>query len=125
MTTTTLPDLTEIPPVGDEDRACLSELRDVLRAHEALGRFGVVLLHDHFVVLEGEMLVETCDEASRTLTIRPLPVGPDPAEGRFIETSWRFSPDGEGSDLTTMLKCKVGCFVDLKDRHRRTHDRVW
>jgi hypothetical protein len=39
----------------------------------------------------------------------------------LMRVSWRFSPDGEAM---AGLVCRVGCFVELKDRHRRTYQRV-
>lgn len=116
----TSPDLVDIQPLNDGDRQCLEDIREVLRRHNALDRFGINLLHDHFALEPGELLMETCEPSSRTLTIRPALPEPDQA-GRTVETNWRFSHDG---DVVAGLVCKVGCFVDLKDRHKRTHQRV-
>lgn len=117
-----LPDITDVEPVGEADRDCLEEeLRAVLTRHGRLDRFGLTLLHDHFPVASNEMLVETCDPESRTLTIIPEVIDPNDAEYRLVGTNWRFSDDG---DVIAGLVCKTGCFVDLKDRHKRTHQKV-
>lgn len=114
------PDLLDVEPLNDGDRDCLEELREVLRRHNALDRFGINLLHDHFDLEPGELLIESCDVPNRTLTIQPSI--PDPDEpGRIVETNWRFSHDG---DVVAGLVCKVGCFYDLKDRHHKSHEKL-
>ena len=115
------PDLIDIVPLGEADRACLDAVRAALSAHGSLDRFGLTLLHDHFPLQDGELLVETCDPDSRTLTIAPGVVDTNNTDDRLIETNWSFSPEG---DVIAGLVCKVGCFIDLKDNHKRTHQRV-
>lgn len=119
---TRLPDISEVEPIGPSDRECLEELYAVLRKHGAVDRFGINLLHDHFAVEEGEMLVETCDPAARTLTIRPASADAIPESQRLVETNWAFE-EGNSSPGARLV-CKVGCFMDLKDNHKRTHDKV-
>jgi hypothetical protein len=113
------PDLNEVEPLGAADAPLLEELRAVLGRHDALERFGITLLHDHFDLDDGEQLLETCNPETRTLTIAPERIGSDAS--RIVETSWQFSREGEAR---AGLVCKVGCFVDLQDRHKRTHNRV-
>jgi hypothetical protein len=117
----TSPDLADLEPLGEQDRACLDELRAVLDRFGSLDRFGLSLLHDHFDVAPDERMMETCDPGHRTLTIRPEPTHDLEPGVRIVETSWRFGATG---DVIAGLVCKVGCFVDLKDRHKRTHERV-
>lgn len=117
-----LPDIVDVRPVDETVLSCLLEVREVLERHGAIQRFGVNLLHDHFPIGADEVLLEVCDPDTRTLTIRPgrASGGTD----RFVGTSFQFgSVDGAG--VSAVLVCKVGCFVDLRDRHKRTHDRVW
>jgi hypothetical protein len=120
----TLPDITDVRPVDETDQACLAEIRDVLTRHAAIARFGVTLLHDHFPLGDDEILLEVADPDTRTLTIRPGAATDGDGE-TFVATNFQFDPDAASSHPAVMLKCKVGCFYDLKDRHRRTHDRVW
>lgn len=116
-----LPEIEEIEPLGPSDSTCLDEIRDVLVRHGAIERFGITLLHDHFEVASDEVLVETCDPESRVLTVTPARFGCVTDEARLVETNWRFSQRGS---VLASLVCRVGCFVDLKDKHRRTHQRV-
>lgn len=126
MPTATLPDIADVRPVDETDRACLEEVRAVLERHGALERFGVNLLHDHFPMDGDEVLLEVCDPEQRTLTIRPGTAS-SLEDGRFVGTNFQFDAQAlaAGEPLAANLVCKVGCFVDLKDRHARTHDRVW
>lgn len=117
-----LPDISDVEPLSEHDRGCLEELRTVLARHGALDRFGVNLLHDHFSLDDDEILVETCDPGARTLTMRPGRSAPARPGDSLVETSWRFTDGGTAGPRTV---CRVGCFVDLQTRHRRTHDRVW
>lgn len=86
----------ELKPLGKEanDMVCFQELRDVLKKYDKLDRFGLCLLHKHFDVKDGEVLVESCDVNNRTLTIQPEQVGLTAnADEDLLETNWRFSGD--------------------------------
>ncbi len=66
-----LPDIDVVAQLDDDDHQILAEIRAVLARHDALERFGVTLLHSHFDLDPGEILVEEVDRNSRTLTTRP------------------------------------------------------
>lgn len=87
-------DLSDVEPLGEADRACLEEVRALVR-HNCLDRFGINLLHEHFQLGADEMLMETCDPERRTLTIQPELIAGNRAAGRVIETNWHFAPDGD------------------------------
>jgi hypothetical protein len=99
-----LPTLDDVAPLTAEDEDCLNELRGVLARHGRLDRFGVALLHRHFDLDEGEILVEECDTTRRTLTTSPRRSEDFPPERR-IETVWRF--DGHGN-RTCVKNCNSG-----------------
>jgi hypothetical protein len=65
-------DINVIEPVSSHDEECIAELRAVLKRHGRLHRFGISLLHTHFDMTDDEILLETCDDERRTLTIRPV-----------------------------------------------------
>ncbi len=69
-----LPEIHDVTPIGDQDRACLEAIRDVLAQHGCLDRFGLSLLHKHFEMAADEILVEEVDEKTRTLVTRPVSV---------------------------------------------------
>lgn len=108
-----LADIDAVPAVNDDDMACLSDIRDVLLKHGKIDRFGVNLLHSHFPIADNEVLVESCDDQARTLTMhvksKDVLASPD-----LKATSWRLS-DGE-----TMLGCYSAC-VAAGGSHKRKH----
>lgn len=80
--------ISDVEPRSEKDDALFAELACVLKKHDALNRFGVSLLHRHFEIKSGEVLLETTDIESRTQTIRPVDhtaTDDDPC----IETAWR------------------------------------
>lgn len=62
----------DVQPIGDQDAACLLEIRDVLAKHGKLDRFGVSLLHSHFQLDDDEMMLETTDISKREHWVRPV-----------------------------------------------------
>lgn len=80
--------ITKVRPRSSNDDALFADLADVLKKHDALGRFGVTLLHRHFDIVPGECLLETTDMESRTQTIAPIRSEALQRED-YIETSWR------------------------------------
>ncbi len=109
-----LQDIDDVEPLNDSDSACLAELRDVLKRHDRLERFGVALLHSHFEMAEDEILIETSDETSRTLTLRPANAAE--AEERGIGTVWMLR-DGAPQ---TMTACKLVCIPQIGRSHKHT-----
>jgi hypothetical protein len=102
-----LPLIEDVRPRSDDDDALFAELREVLERHGAATRFGICLLHRHFAVADDEMLLETCDAASRTLVMRPRPA--DECSGSsVVETSWRL--DSPGITQRCQTKCDNSSF---------------
>ena len=86
--TGSLADISEVKPFSSEDKMCLDEIREVLRKHNALTRFGVTLLHSHFPLEPDEVLVEETDVQNRRQTIFPVKRNEIPKEATL--TNWRF-----------------------------------
>lgn len=93
-----LPDITEVAPMSENDKPCLNEIMSVLKKHNALGRFGLTLLHQHFDIAEDEILCESVDVAGKTQTIRPIKKT-ELANFDYTETSWRMD------NGTVMMAC--------------------
>jgi hypothetical protein len=87
-----LPDISDVIPIGDADNSCLDEIRDVLIRHNAVGRFGIHLVHKHFDVNEDEVLVEYTDINSRELHCK-VEKRLTKQDGNRIETMWSFIGD--------------------------------
>ena len=98
-------DIDEVKPLSDDDKQCIAELKDVLERHGALQRFGVTLLHNHFPVYEGEVLVEECDEEARTLTLKPMS-RESLNEGALMQTNWRLDTGA------SVQGCVAYCLMD-------------
>jgi len=105
----------DVMPLDASD-ACLQELKDVLVKHGCQYKIGLTLLHKHFDLADDEVLLEHCDEAARTLTIRPIKrteLGP-----HVMETAWHFDENA----LTGQLACEPFCPTDAKGRHQGRKD---
>jgi hypothetical protein len=98
-------------PRTSQDDLLFGELYEVLRKHRAEDRFGITLLHKHFDLQDGEMLVEYTDQELRLQTIRV-----ERAESvdiaQTIETAWSLE-DG---------KIQMSCRCALQgDDHNHQH----
>jgi hypothetical protein len=67
-----LDNIADVKPIGDPDAACLEDVRLVLARHNALDRFGIALLHNHFDLADDEMMLETTDAERREHVVRPV-----------------------------------------------------
>lgn len=84
----------DLVPFSGADAACFRDLRDVLKKHDALKRFGVFLIHKHFEIGADEELMECTDHPGRQLTINPrkkADIDPDTS----IATNWIFTDTEE------------------------------
>lgn len=92
----TLQDITDIEPYNEErDGIVMKEVFKVLQKHNALERFGVNLLHNHFEVNTGEKMVETHDPVTRKLTIKPYRNSELREPENLQPTNWTFGEDGK------------------------------
>ncbi len=92
MQWSTTPDIEDVAEFDTDDLECLREVRETLRRHGMVDRFGVTLIHSHFEIAADEILMEETDVASRTLRIRPIKL----EEARKLDsrpTNWRFTED--------------------------------
>lgn len=120
---TALKDINVVEPFSDEDRETMDMIREVLRKRNAIDRFGVTLLHDHFDVNDDEILLETCDPITRTLTIKPYRneelKEADIDEDGYVQTNWRFDKNDPKS-----LLCLSYC-TPVQGGHGPKHDRLF
>ena len=94
-----LPDADSAQPLGDDDLQLVAELRELLARHDALDRFGLVLLHSHFELTPDEVLVETVDREARTLSVRPVN-REELKGGSLLPTSFRLDrPSGAAEPI--------------------------
>ncbi|MCA6103653.1 hypothetical protein [Bradyrhizobium australafricanum] len=65
-------DLTTAGHLAEDDHACLAEIGSCLIKDHANKRFGATLLHSHFPVRDGEVLVEEAHADQQLITLRPI-----------------------------------------------------
>jgi len=83
-----LPNINEVTPFSESDEDCLKEVTEVLKKHNCLKRFGVNLLHQHFPIGDGEVMLETNNPEERTLQMRTVKIK-DVRDLDARITSWR------------------------------------
>ena len=98
-----LKDIDDVKPLNDGDTDCLVEIRDVLKKHGKMERFGVALLHSHFDMASDEIMLESTDEDGRALISKPIKESE--AGDNKVGTIWMLR---EG-DVTTMSWCRKYC----------------
>lgn len=92
----------------EKDKTLFQDLRKVLEAHDAVDRFGVTLLHNHFEIESDEQMIETHDEQTRTLTLKPYR-SLELKEGEVLqETNWRFGAGSDGEPVAFAFCIWVG-----------------
>ncbi len=96
-----LPHISTVDRISDEDRRIMSEVREVLERNNALNRFGVVLLHSHFDLADGELLVESVDTTTRTLQTVVVSRSAAAEADELVPTSWRL----DGSEPVPLSYC--------------------
>lgn len=111
-------DIDYIEPISERDTDCLLEIREVLRKYKKMERFGVALLHQHFDLAEDEIMLETSDHETRTLT--SAPVKQLEAGNTNIGTIWMLR-DG---DITTMTWCRQYCKRGIFGNHFNSHTKA-
>ncbi|WFU53630.1 hypothetical protein QA639_28745 [Bradyrhizobium pachyrhizi] len=98
--------LEKMASLSEEDMQCFAELKEVLRRHKKLDRFGVTLLHSHFAMGPGEVLVESSDAQRRTMTLEPKIM--DTTEIDAIDTQWYL---GNAMPLS-LVKCRTSLHIE-------------
>lgn len=107
------PDIDEVSRFCETDIECFRELRDVLKRFDALDRFGITLIHNHFDLSEDEALVEFTDVENRKLVTVPLKLS-EINQQQVTVTNWQL---GDSGDLI-----KRQCYCQrTSDSHTRGH----
>lgn len=87
-----LDEVDDVKPLSTEDMPFVEEFKELLKKHNKLDRFGLSLLHKHFDLAEGEILLESTDVHGRRQVIEPIRAETLP-EGEAMETAWRFDTE--------------------------------
>jgi hypothetical protein len=96
-------DIDDVHKLDDTDAECLREIRAILARHKKLERFGVTLVHSHFHIDDDEILVETVERETRTLTVRPIK---RTEAGKTVETAWSLAEN------EPLIVCRQHCIIE-------------
>lgn len=96
-------DIDDVAPIGDDDKECLSEVYKVLARYGQQDRLGVALLHKHFELNDGEVMLEETDADRRELMI--YPVDAENVGSGDVGTIWKL----DGLDNKVTAYCKLYC----------------
>lgn len=118
----TLPELHETPDLDDSDTACMAEIRAVLERHGKLDRFALHLIHRHFDLAPGEVLIERPDPDART---QHVSVGRLDNEPLARPTTWIFGSDGANVVCACVptADSSTGCFTHPRFSRNTPPDR--
>ena len=116
-------DATTYDPSDPRDLSLFADLAATLVRHGASQRFGICLLHKHFDVADGEMLVESTDAARRELVTSVVRANEVSSRaGALVQTSWSFA-SGRSDSMTPEVSCEVYCWEDKNGNHRMSHKK--
>lgn len=102
------PMIDDVEDITPEDRKCFEEIRKILVKHGKEKKFGVTLLHQHFPINPGEVMLETNDPKTRTLLMRPVKES-DIGNTPYRETQWRLD--------TGQISMACVCVTDYNGNH--------
>lgn len=104
----------QVTLMSENDKPLFDELHLVLKKHGALRRFGVTLLHQHFMIEDDEVLLEVSNRPERTQVTRP--VKRSSLNETHIETAWRLD---SGRPLSVM-----NCVPQPDGTHQERHSDI-
>lgn len=111
------PHIGNVSPISERDEHILAEIQSVLERHQALNRFGVTLIHRHYELNEGEIVLESTDIERRQQIVEVRSEAEVLAEGNVISTQWVFDASRNG------MACKLYC--DYRDyAHQQRHATI-
>jgi len=96
--------ISNVKPRSSDDQQCIDEIREVLKKHNRLDRFGICLLHEHFSLEDDEILKESCDQENRILTLNPVKKAML-NNLETIETSWNLATNQPITKCEKYGKC--------------------
>ncbi len=114
MTWNDLPEIHEVGNLDETDERCLEEIKGILDRYGKSRRFGIALLHQHFMLSHDELLVEHCDVERRTLVTTPVKAT-EVIPRRYLPTVWRF--DGQRVQACSYCPTNNGQHAGYKDDH--------
>jgi hypothetical protein len=112
-------------PLSAHDETVLAGIAERLRAHSKIDRFGLKLIRNPLGLSERDLLLETCNSASRTLFGDVVSRDAAPADLTLVETTWRWRVVHGAAQPEVMQDCTAACITvgeghDLRHGHSGT-----
>jgi hypothetical protein len=112
----------DVAPLNADDEAVLVGIAERLRSHGKIDRFGVKLIRNPLGLSEDQLLLETCDPATRTQYCEIGSREALPSDRSIIETTWRWRLTQGTSHPVVMQQCTAGCTPAAVEGHVLAHD---
>jgi hypothetical protein len=113
----------DVAPLSVDDEAVLVGIAQRLRSHGKVDRFGVKLIRNPLGLTEDQLLLETCDMATRTQYCEIGSRELLPSGRSIIETTWRWRLTPGTSHPVVMQQCTAGCIPAAVEGHVLGHDQ--
>jgi hypothetical protein len=113
----------DVAPLSADDEAVLVGIAQRLCSHGKIDRFGVRLIRNPLGLSEGQLLLETCDPATRTQYCEISSREALPSDRSIIETTWRWRLTRGASHPVVMQQCTAGCIPAAVEGHVLAHDQ--
>jgi hypothetical protein len=110
-----------VAALGGHDEAVLVGLAELLRSHGKLARFGIKLIRNPLALSEDQLLLETCDLATRIQYCDVSSRGAVFPNRSIIETTWRWRLEHGVTDHVVMQECTAGCTPAVGEGHVLGH----
>jgi hypothetical protein len=107
-------------PLGVDDETVLAGIAERLRDHGKIDRFDVKLIRNPLGLSEGQLLLETCDSANRTLHCGVTSRNALPDDVKIVETAWQWKVVDGGTRPVLIQNCTAGC-IAVGDSHDLKH----
>jgi hypothetical protein len=106
-------------PLSADDEAVLAGIAGRLRARGKIDRFGVKLIRDPLGLSEHQLLLETCDSASRTLRCDVIARDAIPGDRDVVETTWQWKVIEGAGRPDVMQTCNTACIAGAEGHDLR------
>jgi hypothetical protein len=113
----------DVAPLSADDEVVLVGIAERLRSHAKIDRFGVKLIRNPLGLSEDQLLLETCDPATRTQYCEIGSRDALPSDRSIIETTWRWRLTHATSQPVVMQQCTAGCIPAAVEGHVLAHDQ--
>ena len=109
-----------VSPLSAEDESVLAGIAECLEKHGKSERFGVRLVRNPLSISGPELLLETSDDAHRSLRCDVSTREQVSANHKLIETNWQFRPERDEAGVKAVQACYATCLRG-EENHNLEH----